>query len=104
MFSIAAYPLCFLFKIAGGTAVIAGCLVKFGSGFLDTEVTTLFNKITVNNVPLGTLADVVAYMMIISGALLMIIAILGICGAWKEVTGCLWAVSNIIPETNMRKQ
>ena len=58
-------------------------------------MTTLFNKITVNNVPLGTLADVVAYMMIISGALLMIIAILGICGAWKEVTGCLWAVSNI---------
>ena len=60
-------------------------------------MTTLFNKITVNNVPLGTLADVVAYMMIISGALLMIIAILGICGAWKEVTGCLWAVSNIFP-------
>ena len=73
--------------------LIAGFILKFDSGLLEAEVIELFNRVIVSNIPLGTLADANAYMMIISGGIIMFIAILGLCGAWKNIKGCLWAVS-----------
>ena len=88
-----------LFQMAGATLLIAGFMYKFSSGFLEVQVTTLFNTILMNTVPLGVLADAVAYIMIIVGGLIIFMAIFGMIGAWKGIRGCLWAVSihNEIP-------
>lgn len=77
--------------VAGGALLIAAFMLKFSSGFLHLDVTTLFNKVTVNRVPLGTIADANTYMMMLAGAFVMFIAILGLCGAWHHIKGCLWA-------------
>ena len=73
--------------------MVAAFVVKFASGFLEAEVTKLFNRVSVNNIPLGTLADAVAYMMIVAGFFIIFVALLGMCGAWHNIKGCLWAVS-----------
>ena len=68
-------------------------MLKFDSGLLEAEVIELFNRVIVSNIPLGTLADANSYMMMISGGIIMFIAILGLCGAWHKLNGCLWTVS-----------
>ena len=74
-------------------------MLKFDSGLLEAEVIELFNRVIVSNIPLGTLADANSYMMMISGGIIMFIAILGLCGAWHKLNGCLWAVSIIYYKT-----
>ena len=84
-----------VFQVAGIIIVVGAFIIKFGSGLLEKEVTTLLNKISYNNVQLGTLADAVAYIMIIGGFFIISIALLGMCGAWHDIRGCLWAVSTL---------
>ena len=85
----------YVFQVAGIVIVVGAFIIKFGSGLLEKEVTTLLNKISYNNVQLGTLADAVAYIMIIGGFFIISIALLGMCGAWHDIRGCLWAVSTL---------
>ena len=79
--------------MAGGAVLIAGFMYKFSSGFLEVQVTSMFNTILINTIPLGVLADAVAYIMIIVGGLVVFMAIFGMIGGWKGIRGCLWAVS-----------
>ena len=85
----------YVFQVAGIVIVVGAFIIKFGSGLLEKEVTTLLNKISYNNVQLGPLADAVAYIMIIGGFFIISIALLGMCGAWHDIRGCLWAVSTL---------
>ena len=81
--------------MAGGTACAAGLLLKFGSGVMESEVLTLLNNIQVDGTPIGTLADANVYLMIVGGVFVMVIGVLGLCGAWNSIKECLWAVSTI---------
>ena len=79
-------------QIAGVTTALAALLLKFNSGYLDSEVTSMLNKINVDTVPLGTLTDANVYVMIGAGAVIMFISVLGLCGAWHGIKGCLYLV------------
>lgn len=81
----------FFIFIAGAAACAAGLLLKFSSGIMESEVLTLFNNIKVDGTPIGTLADANVYMMIVGGVFVMVIGVLGLCGAWNSIKECLWA-------------
>ena len=72
---------------------MAGLLLKLESGFLEGEVKTLFNRITYNGIHMGAATEALAYMMMIFGGIVMVVAVLGGCGAWNKVRKCLLIVS-----------
>ena len=78
---------------------MSGMLLKFSSGIMESEVLTLLNNIKVDGTPVGTLADANVYMMIIGGVFVMVIGVLGLCGAWNNIKECLWAVSTYSNKT-----
>lgn len=86
----------FFIFLAGGAAFVSGMLLKFSSGIMESEVLTLLNNIKVDGTPVGTLADANVYMMIIGGVFVMVIGVLGLCGAWNNIKECLWAYIIII--------
>ena len=65
---------------------------KFGSGVLQDEVVKLLNQIYLDSVPIGNLGEAMFYLMVVAGALIMAIAVLGICAAFCGNKGCLIAV------------
>ncbi|XP_060551903.1 tetraspanin-3-like [Ruditapes philippinarum] len=75
--------------VAGGILAVAGLLLLFESGLLHTDVITLLYKIKYGSVRVGLVVQVVCYMMIATGAIIMVVAIIGICGAWKKIKCCL---------------
>ena len=70
---------------------------------MESEVLTLLNNIKVDGTPIGTLADANVYMMIVGGVFVMVIGVLGLCGAWNSIKECLWAVSIKIISNNESK-
>lgn len=82
--------------IAGGAALIAGLLLRFGTGVLENDVLKLLDQIQVNSFSLGKLTEANTYLMIIAGAFIMFIAALGLCGAWNDIKCCLWVYIIIV--------
>ncbi|XP_045207320.2 tetraspanin-18-like [Mercenaria mercenaria] len=76
--------------LAGGACFAAGLMFKLDSGFLESDVVSLFNNIQYSNIPLGFVCDLLAYLMMCFGGLIVFVAILGMCGAWKGTKSCLW--------------
>lgn len=75
--------------IGGGAIFAAGILLKTGSGFMDPDVLELFNRIKVDSVSMGTMSDAATYVMMIVGVIIMLIALLGLCGAYLSNNSCL---------------
>ncbi|XP_053408588.1 tetraspanin-3-like [Mercenaria mercenaria] len=75
--------------VAGGVIAVAGLLLLFESGLLNSDVITLFNNIKYGSIKLGVVLQVVCYMMIATGGIIMIVAVVGVCAAWKKIKCCL---------------
>lgn len=76
--------------LAGGVSLAGGLMFKLDSGFLEPAVISIFNKIQYSNIPLGFVCDFLAYLMMCFGGLVVVVAILGMCAAWKGFKSCLW--------------
>ncbi|XP_060556139.1 tetraspanin-18-like [Ruditapes philippinarum] len=76
--------------LAGGACFAAGLMFKLDSGFLENDVINLFNEIQYSNIPIGFMSDFFAYLMMVFGGLILCVAVLGMCGAWKTSKSCLW--------------
>lgn len=62
---------------------------------MEPDTLALFNRIKVDSVTVGTMSDGATYVMMIAGALIMFIALLGLCGAYLDNNSCLCGVSII---------
>ena len=80
-------------QLAGVAIVVTGFMLKFNSGILEDEVAVLLNKVVVDNALIGTTADTNVIIMIVSGFLIMALAVVGFIGVCKTIKCCLWAVS-----------
>lgn len=83
----------FRFQVSGGVIAVTGLLLLFESGLLHPDVVTLLNKIKYSSVKFGLALQVCTFMMIAVGAIIMGIAVVGICGAWKKIKCCILVVS-----------
>ena len=72
---------------------MAGLLLKLESGFLEADVKTLFNYISYNGIYMGHLTDALAYMMIVFGAILMALGVVGALAGWIKIRNLLLVVS-----------
>ncbi|XP_052258653.1 tetraspanin-18-like [Dreissena polymorpha] len=79
-----------LIFLAGGAFLASGLFFKFNSGFLDKSVVTMFNTVQYSALPMGITCDALSYMMMGMGGLLIMVSMLGMCGALKAIKGCLW--------------
>ena len=80
-------------QISGGIAFVAGLLLKLESGFLEADVKSLFNNISYNGIYMGHLTDALAYMMIVFGAILMALGVVGALAGWIKIRNLLLVVS-----------
>ena len=53
----------------------------------------LFNTIQYNQLPFGIACEILSYMMMCGGAVVLVVALLGMIGALKSTKGCIWVVS-----------
>ncbi|KAL4229041.1 Tetraspanin [Mactra antiquata] len=82
--------------LAGGACAGAGLMFKLDSGVLESSVISMLNLIQYQMIPLGIICEFLAYLMICFGATILIATVVGMCGALKSNSGCLWAFIGLI--------
>jgi hypothetical protein len=93
LFGLLTIFLIFVFQLCGLALLIPGLLVVFNEDVINDKVLPALKSISIASSNLGDLAKSLSISLIVIGSFVLIVSVVGCCGACYEIRCCLIIVS-----------